>query len=59
MKDHGLFQARGFSDDEHVADRTIACSFHNRLSRLEIENVVRHLKGCDWEASEGMRLVSG
>ena len=29
---------------ERVADRTIALPFHNRLTRMEIENVVGHLK---------------
>ncbi len=43
MKDHGT--KRGdLPLTEHVADRTIALPFHNRLTRLEIENVVGHLK---------------
>jgi perosamine synthetase len=43
MKDHGT--KRGdFPITERVADRTIALPFHNRLTRMEIENVVGHLK---------------
>jgi perosamine synthetase len=43
MKDHGT--KRGdFPITERVADRTIALPFHNRLTRLEIENVVGRLK---------------
>ena len=43
MKDHG-FKRGDFPITEHVADRTIALPFHNRLTRLEIENVVNHLR---------------
>jgi perosamine synthetase len=43
MKDHG-FKRGDFPITERVADRTIALPFHNRLTRLEIENVVGRLK---------------
>jgi perosamine synthetase len=43
MADHG-FKAGDFPVTEYVADRTIALPFFNRLSGLEIENVVGHLR---------------
>jgi perosamine synthetase len=43
VKDHG-FKRGDFPITERVADRTIALPFHNRLTRMEIENVVGHLK---------------
>jgi perosamine synthetase len=43
MQDHGT-QRGDFPITERVADRTIALPFHNRLTRLEIENVVGRLK---------------
>jgi perosamine synthetase len=43
VKDHG-FKRGDFPVTERVADRTIALPFHNRLTRMEIENVVGHLK---------------
>lgn len=43
QKDHG-FKPGDFPITEYVADRTIALPFHNRLSHLEIENVVDHLR---------------
>lgn len=43
VKDHG-FKRGDFPITERVADRTIALPFHNRLTTMEIENVVHHLK---------------
>jgi perosamine synthetase len=43
MKDHG-YKRGDFPITEYVADRTIALPFHNRLTNLEIENVVGHLR---------------
>ncbi|HVT80771.1 MAG TPA: DegT/DnrJ/EryC1/StrS family aminotransferase [Phycisphaerae bacterium] len=43
VKDHG-FKRGDFPITERVADRTLALPFHNRLTRMEIENVVSHLK---------------
>jgi perosamine synthetase len=43
VKEHG-FKKGDFPLTEHVADRTIALPFHNRLTRMEIEAVVHHLK---------------
>lgn len=43
VKDHG-FKRGDFPITEHVADRTIALPFHNRLTKMEIENVVSHLR---------------
>jgi perosamine synthetase len=43
VKDHG-FNRGDFPITERVADRTLALPFHNRLTRMEIENVVSHLK---------------
>jgi len=43
MQDHGC-KAGDYPVTEYVADRTIALPFHNRLSTLEIENVVSHLR---------------
>jgi dTDP-4-amino-4,6-dideoxygalactose transaminase len=42
-KEHGC-KVGDYPITEHVADRTIALPFHNRLSTLEIENVVSHLR---------------
>jgi perosamine synthetase len=43
VKDHG-FKAGDFPVTEYVAERTIALPFYNRLTQLEIENVVNHLR---------------
>jgi perosamine synthetase len=43
MKDHG-FKPGDFPVTEYVADRTIALPFHNRMSAMEVENVVSHLR---------------
>ncbi len=43
VKDHG-FKPGDFPVTERVADRTLALPFHNRLTRMEIENVVHHLR---------------
>jgi perosamine synthetase len=43
MQDHG-FKRGDFPITEHVADRTIALPFHNRLTHMEIEGVVHHLR---------------
>ena len=43
VKDHG-FKRGDFPITERVADRTIALPFHNRLTHMEIENVVHHLR---------------
>src|SRR5262249_8130445 len=43
VKDHG-FKRGDFPITERVADRTLALPFHNRLTRMEIENVVHHLR---------------
>ncbi|MCL2645386.1 MAG: DegT/DnrJ/EryC1/StrS family aminotransferase [Phycisphaerales bacterium] len=43
MSDHG-YKKGDFPVTEYVADRTIALPFHNRLTRMEIEVVVHHLK---------------
>jgi len=43
VKDHG-FKRGDFPMTEYVADRTIALPFHNRLTHMEIENVVHHLR---------------
>jgi perosamine synthetase len=43
MKEHG-FKRGDFPMTEHVADRTIALPFHNRLTPMEIEAVVHHLR---------------
>ncbi len=38
------FKRGDYPITEHVADRTIALPFHNHLTRMEIENVVHHLR---------------
>ncbi len=43
VRDHG-FKRGDFPMTEYVADRTIALPFHNRLTHMEIEAVVHHLK---------------
>ncbi len=43
VADHG-FKRGDFPITEYVADRTIALPFHNRLSHMEIERVVHHLR---------------
>ncbi|HVX86330.1 MAG TPA: DegT/DnrJ/EryC1/StrS family aminotransferase [Phycisphaerae bacterium] len=43
MAEHG-FKRGDFPMTEYVADRTIALPFHNRLTRMEIERVVHHLR---------------
>jgi perosamine synthetase len=43
QKDHG-YKRGDFPITEYVADRTIALPFHNRLTHMEIENVVSHLR---------------
>jgi perosamine synthetase len=41
--EHG-FKRGDFPITEYVADHTIALPFHNRLTRMEIEAVVHHLR---------------
>jgi perosamine synthetase len=43
MAEHG-FKRGDFPMTEYVADRTIALPFHNRLTRMEVERVVHHLR---------------
>jgi perosamine synthetase len=43
MADHG-YKPGDFPVTEYVAERTLALPFYNRLSTLEIENVVSHLR---------------
>jgi perosamine synthetase len=52
VKDHG-YKRGDFPMTEYVADRTIALPFHNRLTHMEIERVVHHLR-----QAIGMRLAA-